>query len=77
MLKSIFHRFSTEVLNTTLPTLNNETSKSPTASTNDGQYYLITYLLILIGLIIAFVVGKKRRKMRRCFGHKGSIFSDT
>lgn len=76
MLKSIFHRFSTEIPNTTLPTLNNETSISPTAGTSDGQYYLITFLLILIGLIIAFVVWKGR-KMRRCFGHKGSILSDT
>ena len=76
MLKSIFHRFSTEVLDTTLSTFNNKTSKSPTVGTNNRQYYLIAYLLILIVVIIAFVVWKVRN-MRRGFGHKGSILSDT
>lgn len=76
LLISTFHRHSTDRLDTTLSTLLNCTSNSPSAKTNKKGFNLpailfIIYLIILIGLFIAVIALKKRRRKRSGYQHKG------
>lgn len=73
-----FCRLLTEVLDTTVSTLLNETSNSPAVDTNDGLHNLFAilfgiYLIIQIGflILISIVAWKKRQRMRECLGRKG------
>ena len=76
LLISTFHRHSTDSLDTTLSTLLNGTSNSPSANTNKKGFNLlailfIIYLIILIGLFIAIIAWKKSRRKRSGYQHKG------
>lgn len=73
-----FCRLLTEVLDTTVSTLHNETSNSPAVDTNDGIHNLFAilfgiYLIIQIGflILISIVAWKKRQRMRERLGRKG------
>lgn len=66
----------TALLDTTLTTLLNETSDSPTTNTNDrgvDPLVLVLPAIFLIGLlgIAVIVVWKNRRIIRRCSGGEG------
>ncbi|XP_078322841.1 uncharacterized protein LOC144622140 [Crassostrea virginica] len=72
-------RLLTEVLDTTVSTLHNETSNSPAVDTNDGIHNLFAilfgiYLIIQIGflILISIVAWKKRQRMRERLGRKAS-----
>ncbi|XP_078326477.1 uncharacterized protein LOC111124123 isoform X3 [Crassostrea virginica] len=64
-------RVLTHIYDTTLSTLQNETSHPPSAHTHNGGAILFgIFLIIQIGLIIAIVAWKKKQRLSRCFGHK-------
>nr|XP_022287917.1 uncharacterized protein LOC111100394 isoform X6 [Crassostrea virginica] len=63
-----FTRFLTDDLNTTLSTLVNDTSYSPTADTDVEIFYplvIILPVLFLLGLIIIFVAWKMRHRLKK------------
>lgn len=65
MICFIFYRFQTDVLNTTLSALFNETSR--TTDTNIGILYplvIILPVIFLLGLIIAVVAWKMKRRIK-------------
>nr|XP_022316888.1 uncharacterized protein LOC111120466 isoform X3 [Crassostrea virginica] len=66
-------RHVTGLLDTTLSTLVNETSKSTTAGTNDEGFdpLPVIYVTLLIGVAAAFVLWMNRRKLRKCAGFQG------